>query len=293
MNSIYSLNNEQALPADEFWGLLKGKKLIVPTVSFANVSQLVTDLLIINLKCHKVARINQEYLYPFVSPQDHAAGSLKDRFDEESRNNADVCTGLELYYSEKHSLAIIQQRSPLLPGFEKLYLDEVFIPFLNQSKILELIILDSSSFSDINSSISDSLNDRNIAVYSQLNIEIADRLKFLKINDGDKVFDISEYLKNQENNSNIFIKLFVELLLRQSSSEKTNELVLEITNVTILQMFVFEGDNFEDALSYFFYIMNCVLLVKISQDQCIMPYLWDSLYGDKPIPVSMEEGIFC
>ena len=83
---------------------LKASKIIIPTVSFANVPQLAIDLLISNLDTIKIGRLDDQYVYPFISSIDPPVSST------ENVKIEGVCTSLEVYYSEKYNLTLLQQR---------------------------------------------------------------------------------------------------------------------------------------------------------------------------------------
>lgn len=78
----------------------KGKVLVVPVVSVANVAQLAADLLIASLSLHRVGIFDPRSLVPVV-------GAREDDLPG-------VTTPLELFGRDDIDVAVIQQRSPAL-----------------------------------------------------------------------------------------------------------------------------------------------------------------------------------
>ncbi|ODV58646.1 Add66p ASCRUDRAFT_9995 [Ascoidea rubescens DSM 1968] len=252
--------------------LLHGSKLVLPAVSFANVPQLAVDLLLHNLNFKLVARLSNDYLYPFVSPIDTSL-----LVDSSNYNNELVSTSLEVFYSADYNLTTIQQRAPVLPGFTSLFISDVLINSLFKKFSFSEIIVLTSNDMGIN------FNNNNI-------------------------FTFHENLNSIDSNSLKFIKTLKDQLFLIKDQN---------INLKIIEMFVYEGDNFDDAQILFKTLIkkylfkdinyqsilsnNNKILEKVPKNQrqqhltatgLIKPISWSGAYGDKPVPNSIEEGIF-
>lgn len=234
---------------------LQNSRLVIPSVSTGNVPQLAVDLLIHNLDLKLVATLDSLFLYPFASPVDYV---------NEKPADGSVSTALELYYNEELNLSVIQQRSPILSDYTQNFLDYL-VAIVKEFEIAKVVLLDSNDFA-----LKEDINfEKPLELYSN---ELTERFKSLKVsntNDLDKVKD--------------------------SFTTFANTLVSEINkikDVTLqaLLMFVYEGDNFFDAQVV---AKEVVDLLEIQQPkQLVKPKSWEGVYGDRPIPKSLEEGLF-
>lgn len=111
--------------------------LILPIVSVGNIPQLATDLLIHNLHCKLIARLDDDYLYPFASPEDFIEGAVP--------NTSKISTSLEIYYSDEAKITVLQQRSPVLPGYQNRFLTDLLIPFIISTEFSNVIVLNSAT----------------------------------------------------------------------------------------------------------------------------------------------------
>ncbi|KAJ7287865.1 PAC2 family-domain-containing protein [Mycena rebaudengoi] len=97
---------------------LKGKALIVPVVSTANVSQLAADLLIASLSLQRVG------IFDSGLPQDGPG----------------VCTPLELYGRDGSDVVVVQQRSPVLKSCKHEFIDAL-LQFIESSGVASVLFL--------------------------------------------------------------------------------------------------------------------------------------------------------
>lgn len=114
----------------------KGKVLVVPVVSVANVAQLAADLLIASLSLHRVGIFDPRSLVPVV-------GAREDDLPG-------VTTPLELFGRDDIDVAVIQQRSPALKSSKQDFVDSLleFIRTSGASAVLVIGGVDMSNRTD-------------------------------------------------------------------------------------------------------------------------------------------------
>ncbi|KAG6333633.1 hypothetical protein ID866_5458 [Astraeus odoratus] len=105
---------------------LAGKVLLVPIVSVANVAQLTVDLFTITLGLQRVGVFDAKYLVPVV-------GACEDR-------GPGITMPLELFGSDNSSIAVIQQRSPVLKSSKQDFTDAL-LEFIRTSCVSAVIFL--------------------------------------------------------------------------------------------------------------------------------------------------------
>ncbi|KAF9784472.1 PAC2 family-domain-containing protein [Thelephora terrestris] len=117
-------------------GNLKGKLLIVPVVSTANIGQLAVDLLISSLDLHRIGIFDPRDLVPVVAARE----------DDEPG----ITTPLELYGSQDANFVVIQQRSPALKSRKDEFISDLhrFIQTSEFSAVIFLSGVDTSSRTD-------------------------------------------------------------------------------------------------------------------------------------------------
>lgn len=117
-------------------GSLKGKLLIVPIVSTANVGQLAADLLISTLDLRRIGVFNPRDLVPVVGARE----------DDEPG----VTTPLELYGRKDANIVVIQQRSPVLKSRKDEFISNLhdFIQSSEFSAVIFLSGVDTSNRTD-------------------------------------------------------------------------------------------------------------------------------------------------
>lgn len=254
--SIYPVSNGASI--GDLKAQMNGSKLVVPAISIGNVPQLSVDLLIHNLNLKLVARLDSLFLYPFAAPVDYVQGR------EETRSKDSISTGLELYYNEELKLAVIQQRSPIIPEYSQNFLDYL-LGVIQELSFGRVLVLDSNDYA-----LKGDLDfERPLELYSN---ELEERFKSLKVS---KTNDLGK--------------------VKDSFTTFTNALVEELNklkNVTLqaLLIYVYEGDNFYDAQVV---AKEAFDLLEIEQPkELVKPKSWEGAYGDRPIPTHFEEGLF-
>ncbi|KAL7752872.1 hypothetical protein RI367_001875 [Sorochytrium milnesiophthora] len=87
--------------------LLRGSTLVLPTVSTANLPQLVTDVLVQTLGLTRIATLQSDLVLNICGP---------DPFADASNTSTLFAAPLELYQSHDRRLAVLQQRAPISRG---------------------------------------------------------------------------------------------------------------------------------------------------------------------------------
>jgi len=106
--------------------LLKGKTLILPVVSVANVAQLTVDLLIATLGLKRIGIFDARHLIPF-------AGARED-------GEPGILTALELYGKDGADVVVIQQRSPALKDRKDVFVSSL-LKFVDEYKLGGFLLL--------------------------------------------------------------------------------------------------------------------------------------------------------
>ncbi|OBZ81932.1 Proteasome assembly chaperone 2 [Choanephora cucurbitarum] len=110
--------------------LLKGSKLLLPTVSIGNVPQLTFDLLVHTFKLQRVGYIDQDTLMP-------VSGIRED-------DKTGVTVPMEVFQSKDHQWTYVQQRSPTIKGKRQAFLDQL-VQFASQfSQVIIVTSMDAS-----------------------------------------------------------------------------------------------------------------------------------------------------
>ncbi|KAF9524011.1 PAC2 family-domain-containing protein [Crepidotus variabilis] len=115
---------------------LRGKSILIPIVSTANVGQLAVDLIIGSLNLEQIGVFDPQYFIPVVGGR------------EDGKNG--ITTPLELYGKSELNFVIIQQRSPALKAKKEAFVQELlhFIASSDFCAALFLSGVDPSSRTD-------------------------------------------------------------------------------------------------------------------------------------------------
>lgn len=241
----------------DFEETIKATKLIIPAVSIANVPQLATDLLIHNFGFKRIAHLQDQYLYPFASPIDYP---LIQSFE------AGISTALEVYYSKDANLTLIQQRSPIIPTFAKKFVKDIMAPFINDNTFEEILLLDSGD-----SGLKENIPPSYIETYTNEDL-LSKSMDSLKLSDNIVSLNDLSY------NHSTYFKYLIDTVSGKFS-------------LNVLVIYVYEGQNFYEANVLAEKVVNKVGLEPPSTSW-IKPISWEGVYGDKPVPIAMEEGIY-
>lgn len=242
-------------PTNQSLEFLKGSKLIIPSVSLGNVPQLATDLLIHNFNFTRVGHLQDQYLYPFASPIDYAMTE---------KEEPGISSALELYYSREFNLTLIQQRSPIIPTFGKTFVVEVISPFVNEHEFQQVLLLDSGD-----SGLKENVVPDYIETYTNEDL-LSKSMESLKLTD--TILSLNETIYGQ-------CKYFKHLINELSGKH----------SLSVLVIYVYEGQNFHEANVL---ADKVVKKLELQLDSWVKPKSWEGVYGDKPAPIAMEDGIY-
>ncbi|ODV94281.1 hypothetical protein PACTADRAFT_51146 [Pachysolen tannophilus NRRL Y-2460] len=324
--------------------ILKDSVLVLPTISIGNTPQLAVDLLIYNLNLKLVGRLDDTYLYPFVSPVDCAIDANIDsnNFIQEKENQENgILSSLELYYGEDLKISVLQQRSPILPGYQNMFLTELILPFIHNVGFSKVIILNSEDFGlQLNNEKKfqiyyddDNLND----FFKKLSIDDEeienDFTKNNNINNFNIIKEVNEknhskfingFVKIVSNNKDLSLQKFKPTQIEKEATTAANNLTKFLSanstnapedttietkntnnysiNLIILSIFVYEGDNSHDAKLLDLKFFKIFKLLNTSNPKILqfleninlnkIPKSWLGVYGNKPLPVGYEDGLY-
>lgn len=232
-----------------------GSVLVVPSISFANIPQLASDLLVHSLNFSKIGTLSDKYLYPFASPVDYTGDHAPDG----------ISLALEVYFSKESNITILHQRSPLLPGFAAAHVDEVLVPFIQKGKFNHLVFL---SLSD--AGLVEHIAPNGISIYTNEDI-LSENLTNLHISEADV-----QPLAESPGKATKYEEALVKALAPS-------------TNLSIFVSYVYEGDNFFDAQVLATKVAGVLNVAPTTWKQ---PVSWFGVYGDKPAPLAYEEGLY-
>lgn len=295
--SFHSVQGENPIDA---LNKLQNSTLVLPLVTIGNIPQLAVDLLIHNYDLKLVGRLDDTYVYPFISPQDYVGDERKAGFS----------TALEVYHSETLKLTVLQQRSPILPGFTKVFYEELIIPFVATAEFSAVYLLNSSdlSLSDERwfqvffneDPISTKLQQLDLAEPSlkvdfvsnpsEISKTCADIITGIQSiqsenesrqTEADLSKDLAAYLKSN----------FPHSLPLSRTSSSVHFAKAKVMPVGVLSMSAYEGDNSQEAENFALLLLK---LLNISKEDSLQrkPRSWLGLYGDRKIPVGLEAGLY-
>ncbi|ANZ75643.1 BA75_02615T0 [Komagataella pastoris] len=275
----------------------KGSTLVLPIVSIGNVPQFTADLLIHNLNLKSVAWLDDSLVHPFVSPVDYVEGNADNSIQ-------DFSTSLEVYHNKDLKLAILQQRSPVLPGYTTQFYQQVIVPFINTagfSKVLVLQSKDSAFREQSDGSLYELYSNDLAANLSRLTVEE----QTTKLKDPKELSPVIEILVNSLKSPELGLEMkptpSCVNLLKLLETEFPHTVTLPATTssanlqqepikIVVLSIYVYEGDNILDAKVF---AQRVYELLQIAQPSTwVEPVSWKGVYGSRNIPVGMEGGIY-
>lgn len=238
--------------------LLKNSTLLIPSISIGNIPQLTIDILIHTLDFELIGRLDDTYLYPFVSPVDYTADKCK----------KGISTAIEVYHNARLNVSLIQQRSPIIPGFTEEFTSKVIIPFVNTASFSKIIILDSSDAGVVTDSQGGKIE----------HFSIEDLLK--------RKLDNLTISEQQDIQGSYITSTFSKNLIDNLNASHG----LSSIDISALVSYVYEGDNFGDSEIFADKLIEILGMDKVTKWS--RPISWLGVYGDRPIPNAMEEGLF-
>lgn len=237
---------------------IKGSTLIIPAISIGNIPQLATDLLLHNLGFTKVGTLLDLYLYPYISGVDHL---------ELQKPPSGVLFALEVYYNETFKVTLIQQRSPIIPGMTRDHVEKVLGPFASGAEFSRILVLDLADAG---------LEEQTapIRVFSKGSVNLLlGQLNLLNSSPVPTIHE-SEPIENLPRHLDPYTAKLVEFLS---------------PSLSVVMSFVYEGDNSHDALVMASTVCHMLKLGEVAMEK---PVSWFGVYGDRPIPNALEEGLY-
>lgn len=284
-------------------------KLIIPTVSVGNIPQLTVDLILANnpnfTHIDDTEIIDEhilKFLYPFV-------GSFDNKF----------LKSLEIFEDSQSNTYILQQRSPIIRGYE-INFYTLLVERLNKKGIQldELVILDSLSGSDPHIDLIKSQKignlyalggDKRISI-GQLNENVNEEFfetarksldkEIEKLKQDQKLehkyddinFQFTEVLPHIDakmmrfTESSFQSKVFVDSLVVQIASA----FIKNTPNIRYFNMLSYEGDNSLDAVIFMKLLVD--FGVFCGKEGIKIPSTWDNLYGFKHPDNLTDQSIY-
>eukprot|EP00242_Pyramimonas_sp_CCMP2087_P011175 CAMPEP_0198210528 /NCGR_PEP_ID=MMETSP1445-20131203/20399_1 /TAXON_ID=36898 /ORGANISM="Pyramimonas sp., Strain CCMP2087" /LENGTH=258 /DNA_ID=CAMNT_0043884611 /DNA_START=77 /DNA_END=853 /DNA_ORIENTATION=+ len=110
---------------------LAGCTLVLPAVTVANVGQLAVDLLVSTLEMPRVGYLEHASVLPCVGNDPYVASAA---------SFGNVATSMELYGDASKSLVVMQQRSPVVPGKQREFANDL-AAWIEKCKFKEVVVL--------------------------------------------------------------------------------------------------------------------------------------------------------
>ena len=288
---------------------LNKTKLIIPTISVGNIPQLTADLILANDSNYIILKDDNiidpdllKFTYPFVSSDENK-----------------FIRSLEIYENKVNNSYLLQQRSPIIKGFE-INFYSLLVKRIKQTlpQINEIIIIDSLSGSgpyidliksEKVSNLYELINDQRISVghlnpkidakaFESFRVALDNEIKSLAEKEkiehkyDDINFEFKEVLPKTDQNviqfdgSSFQNKIFVDSLL----TKLVSTFVDLTTNINYFNMVSYEGDNSLDAV-IFIKFLTSLKIVKPTENIKI-PKSWESVYGFKHLKESIDESFY-
>ncbi|CDO95992.1 unnamed protein product [Kluyveromyces dobzhanskii CBS 2104] len=267
--------------------------ILIPLVSTGNVSQLCVDLVLHSgsEEFQFVKELDSTWLHSFLGPLDFVEGTSKPLYHESKVSGKQFTTPLELFYSKRLNLYVLQQRSPVIAGYENQFFKEVIVPLIKAYEIESVIVLDSAGALDPSVPFS-STNYQNQFATAKCQLQSLDNISLqfqdmLSIQDDkhsvvNKVFkfDSASFQESFSADQSVF-KLFHHLLCQSDRNLKS---------ITYLSKIVHEGDNSWDAFQVCERLS--LMIENLIQGQLTAPVSWKGVYGARPIASGFDQGIY-
>lgn len=275
------------------------RTLVVPLISTGNVPQLTVDLLLHSLSSEFdfVKSLDSTFVHAFVGPLDYVLEQAGPVLFERTAPKKTYSTALELFYNQSRDLYVLQQRTPIIPGYLNNFVKETILPLIDEYEIEETVILD--SFGPLDNDVLEATTvpaKRGTSLISNGTCEVGSVTdvmrnfeQTLNLNQGtdlhfpSSLFTFTPESLQQEISSKQQVFHFAYHLLNGSSAH--------LKRITYCSAFVHEGDNSEDA-----HLLCDHLPTIINSLEKILkhtpPVSWKGVYGTRPVPVAFDEGIY-
>lgn len=236
---------------------IAGSTLVIPAVSIGNIPQLAADLLLHNFGFLKVGTLLDMFLYPYISGVDHL---------ETQNPPLGVLFALEVYHSEKLNVTLVQQRSPIIPGMAKAHVEQVLRPFNEKAGFSSILIMDLADAG---------LEEQMVPIRLFTNGSVDLLLGKLHILGSDVLHLGIESLDTLPGNLDVSTVKYVD--------------ALSSTPTSVVVSYVYEGDNSHDAYNMASAVARILMLDEPKWEK---PVSWFGVYGDRPVPTALEEGLY-
>ncbi|AGO11056.1 AaceriAFR427Wp [[Ashbya] aceris (nom. inval.)] len=270
--------------------------IVLPLVSAGNVPQLCADVLLHSMpgEFRFERELEWQWLHPFVGPLDYVEGqkSLLYRDTPEKR----VTTPLELFYCEKRRLYVVQQRSPVIQGYENEFCKEVLLPLLEELAPERVLVLDSVGEFETEVPVhTETMESRfsvatcNVTSISDVAKEFAEGLQLDEQNDlsvNSTLFSFKKGSFQRGISTEQFIYKFSYHLLHSPLARSPG-----FAELSYVSIFIHEGDNNEDALLLCKELPTFVPFFP-RLETFLTPISWKGVYGSKQIPDGYDEGLY-
>ncbi|QFZ30409.1 putative proteasome assembly chaperone [Clavispora lusitaniae] len=247
---------------------IRGSSLIIPAVTIGNIPQLATDLLLHNLGFAKVAALPDHFLYPYVSGIDHLPSEKLPR---------GISLALEVFYSEKYNVTLLQQRSPIIAGMSKQHIQQILLPFIAEASFTKIMVLASADAG---------LEEKRATMRLFSDSAIEEMITWMQISPRAE----PDYLRSESLDSlPKDLDKYTEELISKIQPELEDGTKKPSIAASVLVSYVYEGDNTQDAFSM---ASAAAKVFGIGSAEWKIPVSWMGVYGDRPIPVALEEGLY-
>jgi len=235
--------------------------LVVPSVSVGNVGQLSVDILISTLDMVKVGHFHDDSFLPVLG---------NDPFSDSSTGSTcSIMTASQVFESSKYKIATVQQRSPLVKGKHKHFVDNL-VEWIKVAGFKCVVILTSShSHERIDSQLAG----------SQLRYLVSQNIKPAMISTKDNLYWIE--LEKRNTDDEIFLPGagFAKLLYMKCCQANVDS--------ALLVKFSSEGDNTMDGQELMVYLSRWLQLVtdkslpSVIDTKLTLPPSWKLLFGNR------------
>ncbi|KAJ5068162.1 proteasome assembly chaperone 2 [Anaeramoeba ignava] len=257
--------------------------LILPTLSFGNVSQLAIDLILLNSQAIKIGILDHSCLSPFIG---------NDCISPDQTNSGQINTSMEVYVKEK--FAIIQQRSPVFLMYGKLFATDL-MNWIQQQNFANIIFVTGADASFR----TDKMITNKQIIYQMNMTKSGIDLNF----DFHNFNEIEWKNRSLIRSCGLFHRYIDEIVLEnEKENEKENEnenendqnqkiqIESQMENLSIepketklgfvaLILFCYEGDNFYESELMAQAINQLTNLITLKPNEWKKPYSWNFLVG--------------
>lgn len=246
----------------------KHSTLIIPSISIGNVPQFAVDLLIYTHKLRLVDSLDDLYLYPFASPIDYV-----------TKRELGISHAAEVYHNKDLNLTLIQQRAPIIPNHTELYVSKIIIPFIKSNEFDRILILDS-----LDAGLVEHVSSGDIELYTKEDL-LSESLESMKLSK-----EKSTTNEHEDNRNSKYVRCLLDSFHLSNNGTESHGNEFKDVAISLLVSYVYEGDNLYDGENLANKVNSVLLLPKV--EKWVRPISWSGVYGSKPVPNAMEQGLY-